>query len=466
MKSAAIGSLIASTLLLSVLGTPGTAFAQKPRVVVERFSGPGTAKLRLMVWKILYKQKADVVPDKKVSTAEASLGLLQVSDNYATAAKELGASVFISGTVQPYKKGFVVVVKAKGANGAQISTPGAWLGKTVPKALAKSASTLPKKLAAIVAASPPGGSGGGGEEVASAEKPGKDDKGGEAGEKGSASADDEPRGTGKKKKMAVDEDEPPAKRSKASSEDEAVTASDEAEAKTPGTAPKLDMALGAHVYRRDFRYNENRQGNQQEYRLPAVPAPSLSVDYFFTPNIGASVGGEYSVALISQDAAGARYKTSSLGFFLGAKYRYLLSSSTELLGGVAFASNSFKITAENGDVTAPKVAGVDYKQIKAGVAMRMALTDQISVLAGADYLHLLGIGELKDSYFPSATGRGGQASAGFTMALPWKSGLEARATLDFRRYVFSMNSVATDTRLAGGAVDQYLGINIGLGYRQ
>jgi hypothetical protein len=61
-------------------------------------------------------------------------------------------------------------------------------------------------------------------------------------------------------------------------------------------------------------------------------------------------------------------------------------------------------------------------------------------VGGGNYLHLLGIGELRDVYFPFATGRGGEGFGGIAFGLPWAAGLEARLTADFRRYVFSMNS--------------------------
>ena len=45
------------------------------------------------------KQGIEVVTDKKRAATEADLGLLQVSDNYAAVAKELGVGAFIDGTV-------------------------------------------------------------------------------------------------------------------------------------------------------------------------------------------------------------------------------------------------------------------------------------------------------------------------------------------------------------------------------
>src|SRR5262249_18293709 len=162
------------------------------------------------------------------------------------------------------------------------------------------------------------------------------------------------------------------------------------------------------------------------------------------------------VALISEDKQGFRYTTSSMGYSVGAKGRYFLGS-TELLGGVSYAGYNFKITPEVGDKTPPQVAAVDYKQLKIGASVRIPVAgEKFALVGGGNYLHLLGVGELRDVYFPFATGRGGEGFAGVAFGLPWASGLEGRLTADFRRYVFSMNSDKTDTRIAGGAVDQYI----------
>jgi hypothetical protein len=269
-----------------------------------------------------------------------------------------------------------------------------------------------------------------------------------------------------KKVAAAEESEKPA----AASEADSTVSETAAVESAPSSQKRLDLAIGAHVYGRNFTYNDSRAGKQQAYHLPAVPAPSLSLDYYVVPFLALTVGGEYSVALISEDSGGNRYKTSSLGYFAGVKGRYLMGSS-ELTAGLAYAANSFKVTPEAGDQTPPEVAGVDYKQIRAGVGARIAL-GSVALIGGGNYLHLLGIGELHDKYFPFSTGRGGEGFAGVAFGLPWMSGLEARITADLRRYVFAMNSAQSDLepkgpgRIAGGATDQYVGVNIAFGYRQ
>jgi hypothetical protein len=245
------------------------------------------------------------------------------------------------------------------------------------------------------------------------------------------------------------------------------TVSEEGDAEErPAKFQKLDLAVGAHVYGRTFSYNQNALGSQQEYRLPVVPAPNLSLEYFFLPYLGAAVTAEYSVALISQDTSGNKYRTSSMAYSVGARGRHMFGS-IEVNGGIAYAMNNFKVVSEAGDATAPQVAGVDYKQIKVGAGTRIAMTDKVAIIGGGNYLHLLSFGELQSmNYFPFATGRGGEGYAGLAVGLPWMKGLEARGTLDLRRYVFDMHSQNEDRRIAGGATDQYIGVKILFAYRQ
>src|SRR5947209_277302 len=139
MKGAICG-LFASTLLLSV-GAARVAHAEKGRrVVVEQFSGTGAEKFRRLVQSTLARQGVDLVSDKKVAATEADLGLLQVSDNYAAVAKELGVVAFVDGTVTGSKH-LTARLKVKGADGASLGG-GSWTGANERKLVATVDDTL------------------------------------------------------------------------------------------------------------------------------------------------------------------------------------------------------------------------------------------------------------------------------------------------------------------------------------
>ena len=444
----AISSLLASALVLSV-GVRG-AHADKPKkVIIEQFSGTSADQFKRLVAGAVAKQGIEVVTDKKRAATEADLGLLQVSDNYAAVAKELGVGAFIDGTVTGSKH-LTARLKVKGPDGASLGSA-SWTGANAKKLLNSIDDTVAKKLAGIL---------GGAKEEAPAAAAAADE----------AVAEEAPKSKKKKAAPPPEEDKP----AKAEKEEGSVSASAQEHDTEEAAGPRapyasLDVAVGAHVYGRNFSYNKSIVGGQQAYHLPAVPAPTITFDYFFTKNIGITGSFEYSVALISEDKAGFRYTTSSMGYSVGAKYRLFLGS-TELIAGAAYSGYGFKITPESGDKTPPQVAAVDYKQIKAGLSTRIPISDKFALVGGGNYLHLLGMGELRDVYFPFATGHGGEGFAGIAFGLPWANGLEARLTGDFRRYVFDMHSDGTsnppDSRQAGGAVDQYVGANILFAFRR
>jgi hypothetical protein len=446
----AICSLFASALVLSV--GMRAAQADKPKkVVIEQFSGSGADQFKKLVAGAVAKQGIEVVSDKKRAATEADLGLLQVSDNYPAVAKELGVGAFIDGTVTGSKH-LTARLKVKGADGSALGSA-SWTGANLKKLLNSIDDTVAKKVAGIL------NGGGAKEEAPVAEAPAKEE----------AVAEEAPKPK-KKKAAAPAEEEKPAK-----SEEATVSASASKDDEEPSgpAAPftRFDLAAGAHVYGRNFSYNDSRVGGQQAYKLPAVPAPTISADVYITKNIGLSGSFEYSMALISEDKDGFRYATSSMGWSVGAKYRLFLGA-TELTPGLAYSGYGFKITPESTDKKPPQVAAVAYKQVKIGSGIRIPVSDKFALVGGGNYLFLVDVGELKDTYFPYMTGRGGEGFAGIAFALPWAAGLEGRLSADFRRYVFSMNSDKKDHetggsgRIAGGAVDQYVGANIGFAFRK
>jgi hypothetical protein len=448
----AICGLLASAVILSAGAR--VARAEKPkRVVIEQFSGTAADKFKRVVAAELGKQGIEVVSDKKRAATEAELGLLNVSDNYAAVAKELGVGAFIDGTVTGSKH-LTARLKVKAADGSALGSA-SWTGANDKKLLGAVDDNVGKKLAAIF------GGGAAKEEAAPAAEA--------AAPAAKEVAEEAPAPRKKSRKAAKAEEETAEKPAKAE-DTEAVVAETAEAPSAPSRLPALDVAVGAHVYGRTFTYNQPRAGGQQGYHLPAVPAPAVSIDYFFHPNIGLSVGAEYSVALISEDKDHNRYTTGSMAYSVGVKGRLPLGSSSELTGNLAFADNSFKITPEASDTTPPQVAAVDYKQIRIGAGVRIALGPSLAIIGGGNYLHLLSMGELKDQYFKYTTGRGGEGFAGVAFGLPWASGLEGRLTADVRRYAFAFNSAMEDLkdtgRIAGGATDQYVGANISLGFRR
>jgi hypothetical protein len=452
----AIRSFVASIVLVSTWGHPESAWAKGERVFVERFDGPGTAPFRRMVLQALDDQGAWVVPAAQRSTAV----------------------IVLTGTVSRYRRVYVAVLSATGPDGEELGRPGTWLGRTVPATLVVARRNVDRKVGALLAQIPTTDH----RDVAKAStEPVRDAKTDVNDEVDKIL--DEALGSPEAPSTVAttqeyEEEERPARARRGADEpsvsddaeqDDEPDGKDDPEEDEP-IRPKLhalDLWVGTHFYGRSFQYNQNFSGRQDSYEAPVVPSAALSLDYFFANHVGVTLGGEYAVGLSSQQVqGGGTLQTKALGYFVGGMFRHVTSGGTELLAGLAYAVNRFEVTSDRTtDAMALRLPGVEYVQARMGGSIRFAANKDISLLGGANYLHLLSLGELTSAYFPRATGHGGEGHGGVAIRFAAQSGLEARVMVDLRRYVFAMNSMRTDEHVVGGAVDQYLGINVGIGYR-
>jgi len=469
MRGALFG-LVASMALISARA--GDAWAQKPRVVVEQFTGTSGDKLRQAVIKMLRSRGYDTVPDKAVAVAEANLGLMSVADNYAVAAKELKASAFLAGSMAGTTK-VTAKLRLKDASGSPLGDE-AWSGPTIARTLVSVDSNLGAKLdehlGSLKGNTKP-------EPVARAKEPKPEAP-------PVASPTPEPEApapvAAKKRARTAEAENVDAEATVAASTDDADAGS------TSNLLHGLDAMIGLRLYSRNHTYKDldltpsKQLRPTQAYSLPknSLPgAPSIvgQADYFFHPYVGVSLGGAYSVGVYSKEesqiqghpcnATACIYRTSSYDLQLGVKGRYTIAT-TELTANVGYDRHVFKVVPEEGDTSPPQVAGVDLQAIRAGVGARVVVTPTLAALGGVNYLQVFRFGEIGVDYFPNMKGRGGEGYAGVAFGLPWMKGLEARALADFRRYVFTLNpDPTTAERVAGGAVDQYIGITLAVGYR-
>src|SRR5690606_17903998 len=111
-----------------------------------------------------------------------------------------------------------------------------------------------------------------------------------------------------------------------------------------------------------------------------------------------------------------------------------------------------------------EIPSVSYQYVRGGVSLAYPITDRLAVRAGLAWRHLLGTGEFQsDEWFPRVTGAGVDSALGITYDL--FSGLSAHLSADLRRYFFAMNPEVGDELIVGGAIDQYLSMSLGLGWR-
>ena len=472
--------VLASILSFLLLGSAssGEAHAQKKNVVVEMMKGPMAPRLRIVVTKSLARGGFTVVPDKKLAAIEADLGLIKVSDSYSAVAREVKATAFLAGIMVGGRRPKARVV-VRNADGKIIGAQG-WQATSLPKLLAAVNATATPKLSGII------NGGGGGRApgpaapkaestedlLASAEKSAaKKPAAAEAEAEAEAPAEEEEAAPRKRKGKAADEE------TEAGDADADAEVAEEAEAPSkskkaaaaPGTG--LTVAFVLRMFSRNFAYNESIRGGQQGYQapekrfnnLPLVPAPGLALEYFPAKFAGVFGGFNYGIAG-SKDQGGSVYKTSVYSWLIGGKGRIGLGSM-DIEPSIAYGSNVFKVEDFATGANGIQVAGVDYRHIRAGGGISLPVSFG-RFQAGGHYLHILSAGDIlkPDKYF-AGNAVGGEVFAGAIIPLSFMKNLDFRPSLDFRRIAFAFTPGGqTATRLAGGAVDQYIGLNLGIGY--
>ena len=471
--------VLASILSFLLLGSAssGEAHAQKKNVVVEMMKGPMAPRLRIVVMKSLARGGFTVVPDKKLAAIEADLGLIKVSDSYSAVAREVKATAFLAGIMVGGRRPKARVV-VRNADGKIIGAQG-WQATSLPKLLAAVNATATPKLSGII-------NGGGGRApapaapkaestedlLAAAEKSAaKKPAAAEAEAETEAPAEEaaEEAAPRKRKSKAGDEESEASEDADAEVAEEAETPSKSKKAAAvPGTG--LNVAFVLRMFSRNFAYNESIRGGQQGYQapekrfnnLPLVPAPGLALEYF--PARFAGVVGSFNYGIAgSKDQGGSVYKTSVYSWLIGAKGRIALGSM-DIEPSVGYGSNVFKVDDFSTGANGIQVAGVDYRHIRAGGGISLPVSFG-RFQAGGHYLHILSAGDILSEKYFQGNAVGGEVFAGAVIPLGFMKNLDFRPSLDFRRIAFAFTPGGQmATRLAGGAVDQYIGLNLGIGY--
>lgn len=236
----------------------------------------------------------------------------------------------------------------------------------------------------------------------------------------------------------------------------------------------LEVTVGMSKLSRWLVYRDDIQGSLADYRLPSAPSASFDLRWFpgahFTRGIGSAFGLDVrydrSFGIESQDR-GATFanisrllEVSVLGRFRRADY--------ELIGVLGYGSHAFVFEPRTPTTNLvpgySRVPGTDYRYLRIGGEARYVPGGRIGLLAGAAYLATFDLGGIaSEAFFPHASGGGTELHAHLVGLLPRR--FELRAGLAYRRYFLAMHSQLGDPRVAGGAVDHYLTLDLAASYR-
>ncbi len=228
--------------------------------------------------------------------------------------------------------------------------------------------------------------------------------------------------------------------------------------------PWLEGSVALHMFYRSQTYNQDLFNVLRPYQIMA-PAPAVSLAAYpgalvtsgFPSNLGISAQYEQAFGLSSGiSGLSVRFPTATNAFLIGPQYRIPVAPFV-FVARAGYGWRSFTIT-NAGDVQKPQVPSVDYRNVFAQGAVRWQPFDRVAVDLEAGYHYLLSMGELSSAnYFPRATGGGLDGTLGVTFLV---HPAEVQLAVDVEHYFFSFNPQPGDPLVAGGALDDYLGVRL------
>jgi len=416
--------------------------AAQAKVTVGDFTGRRASKVRAQVVKAL-DGEVELVPNSDVESAAESLGVdASTAEGRTAVALELGISAFVAGSVKKKgKRSTLTLTVYDASDGGEVGT-GTVRGKT--KALPK----LAKRKA--------------------------------WGEIGSLIA-----GTSVPEPEAEPEPEPepeeePREYTAGDADDE-----DQDEDEDPGEAegPGLVVSVGLGLGTRDFDYpKDGNLGGLPNYTLTpwgddagVAPAALLGLQLFpmafvgggLASNIGVDVRAELVFGVDSVDPVrDETYATNALRWSADLMMRFPMDG-LEPAVRLGYGVSTYEI--ESSPTQRSPVPAVAYGSVRFGGDLRLGLGDSLALDTHLVLLLPLGFGELgEDDWFPGASALGLESE--LRVAILLSESLETFVGLGYDRYGLTLDPDPADEgvglgRVAGGAVDQYMHVRLGVGYR-
>lgn len=233
--------------------------------------------------------------------------------------------------------------------------------------------------------------------------------------------------------------------------------------------PWISVSIGPELYGRHFTYRDDVFDALSEYTVTATPALTAVAEVYpmahrsrgLAAHLGAAGQFTHVPSFDTEDLDGAEYTSEARSYAVGARYRQRLAA-VHLAGALDFGSQSFSIAAAEGAM-APDFPAVRYRYLRAGLSATAPLFSRYALAAAAGYRQVLSSGEIESSaFFPRASARGIDLQLELAAQLRW--GLDVRAGAALERYGFALNPEPGDTRVAGGALDQYTRFYVRVGF--
>lgn len=245
---------------------------------------------------------------------------------------------------------------------------------------------------------------------------------------------------------------------------DAIPAREKNQMSTALFAASLAFEIGG----RRFAYNDPITANTRDYDVFGAPMPAVGIEVYpaagttipVVKDLGLTGNFARAFGISSATKSGTKLGTTWMRAGGGLRVRFRPGSNEGpvigLNGGLNFTTFTFDAPAA---LTA-SVPDVTYASLRGGLDARIPFW-RMALLLDAGYDGALSAGTVHDR-FTGATVGGLDFGAGFAILIA--SGFEARLTAHYTRYFYAFDPVPGDAYVAGGALDELLGLGIGVAY--
>ncbi|WP_437909288.1 hypothetical protein WME95_16370 [Sorangium sp. So ce327] len=228
----------------------------------------------------------------------------------------------------------------------------------------------------------------------------------------------------------------------------------------------FSIEAGVEFAGRWFDYSDPVTQNLRPYDVFGQPAlsisgevnPLASTDIPVLKGLGITAGFMMAPGLNSAVGEGDPLATTYQRINLGLRERLSIGESSVL--GISAGLRLLTFEVEAAEALASTVPNVSYTLVRAGLDARVPV-GPVALALGAEYLFPLSSGEVYDR-FEGASVQGIGAMAG--VLVPVTTGVEARLLVEYARFFSSFEPAIGDRYVAGGAIDQYLGVRLAGAY--
>lgn len=236
----------------------------------------------------------------------------------------------------------------------------------------------------------------------------------------------------------------------------------------PGHHSPLRVRAFVRAFNRGLGYQDASRGPITDYLLPIGTAVGLGLEYYPAAHLvndelahlGVQVELHHSFLVESQGPMDISYPTTELAWHVGLRYRILLDDrGSQLAPELGAGQQRFRV--ERGGLDNASPAGVpyaDYSYLRAGLAIRMNVGD-FTLGGHAAYLPSFDLGAIGAEL---GGGFGHGVSAGVDFLYPLDFGFSFLVQVDARVFVLGFEDDPESRSAATGAIDHYVGVNVGI----